>query len=318
MLFDVTVFRRLLLISAKGFFSGFLSVSCIYTTNSLKLSQTMAVQDLVTYNFKNVFALHQVQFEKACIANKNERVDSYKIYWIKEGKGTYTIDFESYSFTGNVLFFLSPGQVFTVDSEKVKEAYQLSFTRDFYCIQAHDAEVACNGVLFNNVYQTPFVSPSDVETKRLEMILSGLIEEFRLEETAQYDMLQSFLKQFIVYSVRIKKERDVVKEDAETKLFKDFSLLVEQNYKSLHSVTDYANRLGLSPKSLTKHFQKLGVQTPSDYIKNRIITEAKRKLRYSNDAIKYIAFDLGFNDPAYFSRFFAKATGISPKQFQKK
>ncbi|CAM1349978.1 MULTISPECIES: helix-turn-helix domain-containing protein [Tenacibaculum] len=277
----------------------------------------MAIQEVKTYNFQSIFSLQLVEFEKACIVNEPKQVDDYKIFWIKEGKGTYNIDFKSYSFNGNVLFFLSPGQVFTVDSEKIKEAYQLSFSRDFYCIQTHDTEIACNGVLFNNVYETPFVSPTNRDTEKLNFILSNLIEEFELEETAQYDMLQSFLKQFIIYSVRIKKGYDTVKEDLETKLFKDFSLLVEQNFKKLHSVTDYAKRLGVSPKSLTKHFQKIGTQTPSDFIKNRIIIEAKRQLIYSSDAIKHIAFDLGFNDPAYFSRFFTKSAGQSPKQFQK-
>ncbi|CAM1352282.1 helix-turn-helix domain-containing protein [Tenacibaculum crassostreae] len=278
----------------------------------------MAVQELKSYSYQNIFSLQTVQFEKACVVNSPQRINQYKIFWIKEGKGTYNIDFKSYSFEDGVLFFLSPGQVFSVASENIKEAYQLSFIRDFYCIQTHDAEVSCNGVLFNNVYETPFVTPSTKDIKKLDFLLQNLIEEFELEETAQYDMLQSLLKQFIVYSVRIKKEHDVVKEDVETKLFKDFSLLVEQNFKKLHSVTDYANRLGLSPKSLTKHFQKIGTQTPSDFIKNRIVTEAKRHLLYTDKAIKFVAFDLGFNDPAYFSRFFTKATGESPKQFQKK
>ena len=277
----------------------------------------MAIQDISTYTFKNIFSVSTINFEKACVVNKPKQIDKYSIFWIKEGKGTYNIDFESYSFDGNVLFFLSPGQVFTVDSEKIKEAYQISFVRDFYCIQTHDAEIACNGILFNNIYETPFVKPCENDIKKLDFILESLIEEFKLEETAQYDMLQSYLKQFIIHSVRIKKENHILKEDSETKLFKDFSLLVEQNFRKQHSVTDYATRLGISPKSLTKHFQKIGTQTPSDFIKNRIILEAKRQLIYSSEAVKHIAFDLGFNDPAYFTRFFTKATGKSPLQFKK-
>ncbi|WP_418646260.1 helix-turn-helix domain-containing protein [Tenacibaculum insulae] len=277
----------------------------------------MAIQDIKTYKYQDVFSLQTVQFEKACVVNKPEQVNTYRIFWIKEGKGTYQIDFNRYSFNNNVLFFLSPGQMFSIDSENIKEAYQLSFVQDFYCIQTHDKEVACNGVLFNNIYETPFVSPSKKETVKLEQILINLIEEFELQETAQYDMLQSLLKQFIVYSARIKKEYDIVIETEESKLFKDFSLLVALNFKKIHSVTEYAHRLGISPKSLTKSFQKTGVQTPSDYIKFRIITEAKRQLLYSTETIKHIAFDLGFNDPAYFSRYFTKATGYSPKEFKK-
>ncbi|CAL2080377.1 helix-turn-helix domain-containing protein [Tenacibaculum sp. 190524A02b] len=277
----------------------------------------MAVQTTTSYTYKDIFNLHTVQFEKACVVNKPQQIHQLKIFWIKEGSGIYNIDFKSYEFNNSVLFFLSPGQVFSITSEKIKEAYQLSFHKDFYCIQNHDAEISCNGVLFNNVYETPFITPTENDIIKLDSILNNMIDEFKLGGTAQYDMLQAYLKQFIIHAVRIKKEHDVVKEDQETKLFKDFSVLVEQNFKKLHSVTEYANRLGISPKSLTKHFQKIGSQTPSDFIKNRIITEAKRQLLYSTEAVKYIAFDLGFNDPAYFSRFFTKATGLSPKQFQK-
>lgn len=277
----------------------------------------MAIQDIKSYTYKDIFSLETVHFEKACVVNKPTQVDRYKIFWIKEGKGTYSIDFKSYSFEGNVLLFLSPGQVFSIDSEKIKEAYQLSFIKDFYCIQTHDAEIACNGVLFNNVYESPFIYPSEKESKKLDFIINLLVEEFELAETAQYDMLQSYLKQFIIHSVRLKKESHELVEDTESKLFKEFSVLLELNFKKLHSVTEYANRLGVSPKSLTKHLQKLGTQTPSDLIKSRIITEAKRQLLYSNEAVKYIGFDLGFNDPAYFSRYFTKATGISPAQFKK-
>ena len=277
----------------------------------------MAVQDIATYTFKDTFSLSVVQFEKACVVNKPEQIDAYSIYWIKEGKGTYNIDFESYSFDGNVLFFLSPGQIFAVDSEKIKEAYKISFIRDFYCIQTHDKEVSCNGVLFNNIYETPFVKPTEPAIKKLDFIISNLIEEFQQQETAQYDMLQAYLKQFIVLSVRIKKEDFQIKDDPQTKLYKDFSLLVDLNFKKEHTVTYYAQRLGLSPKSITKHFQKNGSASPSDYIKNRLLLEAKRQLIYTDDSVKQIAYDLGFNDPAYFTRFFTKSELKSPLQFKK-
>jgi len=276
----------------------------------------VAIQDITKYTYKNSFSLSVVQFDKACIMNEPEQVDAYSIYWIKKGSGIYHIDFENYSFDSNTLFFLSPGQVFSVDSEAIEEAYKLTFLRDFYCIQTHDKEVACNGVLFNNIYDTPFLQPSENDTIKLEFIITSLVDELKQSETGQYDMLQAYLKQFIVHAVRIKTAHYQIKDDVESQLFKDFSILVEQNYKVLHSVTEYANRLGISPKSLTKHFQKIGSLTPSDFIKNRIILEAKRQLLYSSDSVKQIAFSLGFNDPAYFSRFFTKSTTKSPLLFK--
>ncbi|ALJ05763.1 transcriptional regulator [Pseudalgibacter alginicilyticus] len=277
----------------------------------------MAIQNISTYDYKNIFSLSIISFEKACVINKPEQIDKYSIYWVKEGKGTYNIDFESYKFKGNTLFFLSPGQVFSVESEKIKEAYKLTFISDFYCIQTHDKEVACNGVLFNNLNQIPFIEPNILDSNKLQTILQNLIEEFQNNETAQYDMLQTYLKQFIIYTVRINNGFYKIKDDIESKLFKDFSVLVEQNYKTIHAVSDYAARLGLSPKSLTKHFKNTGVDSPNDFIKKRILLEAKRQLIYSNDSVKNIAYSLGFNDAAYFTRFFTKRVTKSPLQFKK-
>lgn len=277
----------------------------------------MSLQYIKTYTYKNLFSLQSVAFQAACVFNQPEQVLGYSIYWIKQGKGTYHIDFKTYDFQDNVLLFLSPGQVFSVASEQIKEAYKITFTKDFYCIQTHDQAVACNGVLFNNVYEIPFVKPCKNDTQKLHFIMNSLMEEFQRNEVAQHDMLQAYLKQFIIVSVRIQKEQVSVKTDVETKLFKDFSTLVEMNFKSLHKVSDYANRLGLSPKSLTKNFQRVGVESPSDFIKNRVLLEAKRQLKYSSNPVKEIAYDLGFNDAAYFSRFFTKAVQQSPLQFRK-
>ena len=83
-----------------------------------------------------------------------------------------------------MLFFLSPGQVFTVESEQIKTAYMLVFKRNFYCIHTHDKEVACNGVLFNNIYETPFAIPCEKDIVKFKIILESLIEEFQLNETA--------------------------------------------------------------------------------------------------------------------------------------
>lgn len=72
----------------------------------------MAIQEIKTYKYKDVFKLEEVEFEKACVVNKPEQINTYKIFWIKEGSGAYHIDLESYSFNDGVLFFLSPGQNF--------------------------------------------------------------------------------------------------------------------------------------------------------------------------------------------------------------
>ena len=277
----------------------------------------MSIHPVKSYNYRDIFSLHKLISHDNSLLKTHKQSPSYQIFWIKKGKGTFKVDFDTYEFENDTLFFLFPGQYFSINSEHIEEAYQLVFDRDFYCVLTHDKEIACNGTLFYHIFKNPLLQPLRNDTQKLNFILENLIEEFSSKNTAKYDMLQSYLKQFIIHFVRIKKEDECETEDIETKLFKDYILLVEQNFKQLHAVSNYASRLLVSPKSLAKHFHKLGLPTPSDIIKSRIVLEAKRQLLYTSETVKEIAFDLGFNDSAYFSRFFTKATKTSPIQFRK-
>ena len=92
----------------------------------------MALAEIDNFSFKDIFSLQVVNFEKACVVNEDEQKSDYSIYYIKKGRGKYHIDFKSYEFDGNVLFFLSPGQIFSVDSEQIQEAYRIKiFQRVF-------------------------------------------------------------------------------------------------------------------------------------------------------------------------------------------
>ncbi len=268
------------------------------------------------YSFKNVFSLKTIKTDDEAIDYLDEK-ECFKMVWIRKGNGVYNINFEDYEFKENILFFLSPGQTLSVKKESVEEAYVISFVEDFYCLEVHDANVGCNGVLFNNIYENPFISPSKKNTKRLVSILQKIIGEFSKEKAAKHDMLHAYLKQMLVYSLRMKDEYSEINNTIETELFRNFSVLVEQNFKNFHKVNDYAKLLGVSPKSLTKHFNNIGSQTPGDFIRKRIVLEAKRRLVFTKKSVKEIAFDLGYNDPLYFTRVFKKDAKLSPSQFRK-
>ena len=97
----------------------------------------------------------------------------------------------------------------------------------------------------------------------------------------------------------------------------DFIALVEKHFKTEHTVGGYAEKLFVSPKSLSKRLNALSYPTPLQIIKNRIVLEAKRQLKFSQKPIKEIAHELGFDDPSYFSRFFSKNAGTSPAAYRK-
>ena len=99
-------------------------------------------------------------------------------------------------------------------------------------------------------------------------------------------------------------------------LAQDFIALVEKHFRKEHSVTSYAEKLFIAPKSLTKRLHHLDYPSPSQIIKDRLVLEAKRQLKFSTKTIKEIAFELGFEDPAYFSRLFSKNAGTSPAHYR--
>ncbi|WP_042722984.1 helix-turn-helix domain-containing protein, partial [Flavobacterium sp. B17] len=144
--------------------------------------------------------------------------------------------------------------------------------------------------------------------------------EMENEDANTEEMLRIFLKLIILKSTRIWKEKYRLSKDEsrqDVHFLRKFSKLVEENYKTHHTVADYAEMLFITPKSLSKKIGLLSKETPNDIIKNRIILESKRLLAHTNMTVKEIAYSLNYEDDAYFVRFFTKNTGISPMSFRK-
>ena len=96
-----------------------------------------------------------------------------------------------------------------------------------------------------------------------------------------------------------------------------FRSLVEQHLVDKWTVRQYCAQLDTRPIELVDACKKVFGCTPSELISDRLLLEAKRQLTYSNTPSAVIAYELGFNDPAYFSRFFKRQTGSSPSEFRR-
>lgn len=103
---------------------------------------------------------------------------------------------------------------------------------------------------------------------------------------------------------------------ADSELVRRFEALIEQNHLNRWTVSDYAKALSISPTHLNRVTRAATGDTASHLILNRLIREARRNLVYTNLPVSKIAYALGFDDPAYFSRVYAAATGLSPREFR--
>ncbi|MEH6405231.1 MAG: helix-turn-helix domain-containing protein [Sneathiella sp.] len=97
-----------------------------------------------------------------------------------------------------------------------------------------------------------------------------------------------------------------------------FLNLLEKNFRCLHSVSEYSKLLDLSPTHLTRSCREITGKSTSDLIQDRLILEAKRSLVYTKMPISEVAYFLGFNDPAHFSKFFHRQIGVAPSRFREK
>ena len=91
--------------------------------------------------------------------------------------------------------------------------------------------------------------------------------------------------------------------------------MVETHLTEQPSINTIAEKLALTTNSLYRLVQEYSGISPKDFFTNRLIIEAQKKLRYSNLSVKELAYELGFNEPDYFSRFFKKCTGKSVSEF---
>jgi len=151
------------------------------------------------------------------------------------------------------------------------------------------------------------------------MILEQIKTEMQNPALAQYELLISYLKIVLITASRLKKEQQPPADTSESTtpfILQNLKNYIELHYKTKHSASDYADLLHITPKSLAKiaktHFNK----TLTNLISERIIIEAKRELYLTNKPVKEIAFELGYDDEHYFSRFFKNNAEVSPQIYR--
>jgi AraC family transcriptional activator of pobA len=92
--------------------------------------------------------------------------------------------------------------------------------------------------------------------------------------------------------------------------------LVEENFRRERLIAFYADALAMTPDRLNDHVKRATGVTAGHLIRQRVLTEAKRQLVFTNQPIQEIAYDLAFSDPSHFTRFFRKQTGLTPQAFR--
>lgn len=246
------------------------------------------------------------------------RAQFYHILWIEKGEGTHFVDFNPIKLEDNIAIFIPKSSVNIYDKKGVYNGKALVFTDNFFCKNIHDAQLLQSSILYSDLYTIAKikVNPNNSE---LRVFLNVMETEFqRNHDSAQYGILHNMLHVFLLQAEREMRKQGFkeLKPSANLDYLVLFKDLWEQKFCDEKSVNKYASELSISEKQLHKATTTLFEKTPKQIIDERILLEAKRLLVHSNQSIKEIAYELGYDEPTNFIKYFRKHVNATPSEFR--
>lgn len=260
---------------------------------------------------------HIVNAGKADFTQMGVHRDDHYVFIIQEaGHSEFIVDFKSFDIDGYYLFYIRPGQVHHILSSD-------KFCGWFIAIDTLLVEEKYRAVFEEMVLDhRPLQPRSEQEAIQLSACAKLVFDFFsRPEQSSQhYPILHSLVSAYIGMAAEIYQanEPELSQQGSRPEIItRQFRKLLNESYRIRKNPSQYASALCISLSYLNEVVKAVSGFPVSYWIHHEIILEAKRLLYYSDLNIKEIAFSLGYEDHAYFSRLFTKVTGISAMAFRK-
>ena len=240
------------------------------------------------------------------------RLTSYFIVLIDSGSITYKLDLQDVTISDGDLLFAMPNQIFIPPAKTDNLKYfKILFDENTLALLPQSFPFLINPL--NSQTITLAYAARERVRKVFEILNQILLTEKHLTDS---EIILAYLNLLLseLNSAYFKNEPvDIVNTNLSK--FVEFKLIVETHLTEQPSINTIAGKLALTTNSLYRLVKEYSGTSPKDYFTNRLMIEAQRKLRYSNLSVKELAYELGFNDPDYFSRLFKKSTGKSVSDF---
>lgn len=267
-----------------------------------------------------IHSMSWVQRERHARNEAPHRHEYYVVIGVTAGTGTHDVDFQRYAVQPGTWWFLAPGQAHHLVMDGPHEGWVLSFAADFFCVSEANRDVLVNSGLFNNLLNfKPFQTTGAEVSNRLEGLLQSLKNEFNGQAAMRNEMLRGWLNVFLLEATRTFAAQVAGPHETSRTvcLVRQFQDLVEREYQNHPKISEYAARLGITPSHLNDTVKKVTGQPASEHIKQRVVVEAKRRAFFGNTSAKEIAYELGFDSEAHFSKYFKTNTGQTFSAYRK-
>lgn len=234
------------------------------------------------------------------------RDDHYMFIVQQEGTFTLEIDFEEVVMQGAAICFVAPGQVHRYVQWSGKEVW-------FLCADVGQVGEAYRDI-FDTYPQVVSIREDDVLFSAMPILDQVLQQKQQLVVPHQLSAILSIMATAIIAT----KATGHTFNSQRYHIVHQFKQLTRDQYKDVKQVQQYASLLNITPLYLNEVVKEVTGFPASYWIQQEILLEAKRLLYYTVNDVKQIAYELGYEDHAYFSRFFKKNTGMTPLSFRDK
>lgn len=159
---------------------------------------------------------------------------------------------------------------------------------------------------------------ADEDGRYVAACLQRLGHEFAQQRAGRNDLLESYLTSALLITARLssEKQEDQGAADENERRMELLHGLIQRHFKSHEPAAFYAKALGISPTHLNRIVRATTGHGAHELIARKLLDEAKRELVFTFGSVQEIAYRLGFSDPAYFSRFFLKQAGQTPRAWR--
>lgn len=241
------------------------------------------------------------------------RLTSYFLVLIESGSITYNLDLQDITVTDGRLLFAMPNQFFVPPPKTPGLKYfKVLFDENTLALLPQQFPFLVNPL------QSQTIIFDNVTRERVKKNFEILNQILHIDEhPADTEIILAYLNSLLVElnSAYFKNKEPISSLNDNLAKFIEFKLVVETHLTEQPSVNTIAEKLALTTNSLYRIVKEYSGVSPKDFFTNRLIIEAQRKLQYAPLSVKELAYELGFNDPDYFSRFFKKCTGKSVSEF---
>jgi AraC-like DNA-binding protein len=244
--------------------------------------------------------------------------NSFELVWLLEGEGSYLVDNEQHQVAANQVYCLTPGQLHQFKPGKSLRGYLITFSQEFLLMPKDNAALIFYSNSCHQLSGTTVIHLNEDVRIEMEDLVVKMQKEFDNFFLLRSEILRGLLNIFMIYLTRqYRPAAAPPARQGNRSLVNRFFSIVEKKYMVYKLVADYADELAVTPNHLNEMVKKVSGYPASHHIRQRVVLEAKRQATYSGSSMKEIAYSLGFDDIAHFSKFFKNLSGRSFTDYKK-